>query len=504
MRRFWILFFVLLFIFANSALAERTVYADQGGVAVFMEDGKVGLVDSHGDVILPAEYDKIGLFGTSEWAKLSQGDQYGVVCKDGHVPVGCAYDGIFIFHEAGMAQAYQDIDYEIYEKLIDLKTGMVLMDEPKHVYRADAKYVYDLLVGYNDGWETSGPYRLTIYGLDLSPLLTLDGAGHAEPLGWGFVTSTEPNDGIYTVIDLEGNTLLEGITKYEIASEGVYYVRRESTKTGYWGDYYCGLLNMNGIAFEVQGTEIGTRDDAGLYCVNTIDGYQYFDSQIIPGDCYGYVDDTGAWIIGPKYKAAGPFVDGSAIVCENGRYHLIDPNGRQIGDVEWSKTPCMTSSVIAVDCDGGLKLIDRHGIQVNDEVFAGANLNTKHSFRGSPWDTYGDYMLLRDQMGRLCVIEADGTVCLRLDAEDWNSFLGDGSALWVETGGLWGLVELGGSSSSPGSWRISPRFTMVDDFGIDVEGVVYVTFEDGCTAEIDAEGNPYAPLRYYERDEDYK
>ena len=59
-RRFWILPFVLLFIFTNSALAERTAYADQGGIAVFMEDGKVGLVDSHGDVILPAEYDKIG------------------------------------------------------------------------------------------------------------------------------------------------------------------------------------------------------------------------------------------------------------------------------------------------------------------------------------------------------------------------------------------------------------------------------------------------------------
>ena len=50
-RRFWILFFVLLFIFANSALAERTVYADQGGVAVFMEDGKVGLVNVEGEVL---------------------------------------------------------------------------------------------------------------------------------------------------------------------------------------------------------------------------------------------------------------------------------------------------------------------------------------------------------------------------------------------------------------------------------------------------------------------
>ena len=120
----WLTAMILLLLLPASAFAERTVFADQGGVAVFLEDGRVGLVDSSGDVILPAEYDDIGLFGTSEWAELSQGDQYGVVCKDGHVPVECAYDGVYIYPEAAMAMAYRDIDYQIYDTLIDLKTGM--------------------------------------------------------------------------------------------------------------------------------------------------------------------------------------------------------------------------------------------------------------------------------------------------------------------------------------------------------------------------------------------
>ena len=43
MKRLWIVIVVLLLILGGSALAERTVYADQGGAAVFMEHGKICL-----------------------------------------------------------------------------------------------------------------------------------------------------------------------------------------------------------------------------------------------------------------------------------------------------------------------------------------------------------------------------------------------------------------------------------------------------------------------------
>ena len=101
------LLFAGAFIWHHSGRkAERTVYADQGGVAVFAENGKVGLVDSNGNVLLPAEYDDISLFGTSEWTTLRQDNLMGAVCKDGRVAVECAWDDyLYIIPQMGLAVA---------------------------------------------------------------------------------------------------------------------------------------------------------------------------------------------------------------------------------------------------------------------------------------------------------------------------------------------------------------------------------------------------------------
>ena len=456
------------------------MYADQGGVAVFAENGKVGLVDSNGNVLLPAEYDDISPFSASEWTVLTRGNLCGAVCKDGHVAVECAWDeGVYIISQTGLAVASRMNDNQISETLIDLNTGDVLRNEPQHVYWADDRYFYDLLVGFYDGWEAWGPYQLVICDLSLNPLFTLDGIGDAEPFGWGFVTYSEHcpwNQGSHAIIDLEGRMLLDDIKKYEITADGVYYVRR-----GTDGLAYCGLVNAEGVAFETEGTQIWAKDDAGLCRVYK--GASASSWSQHENSCYGYVDGTGAWVIEPKYQDTGPFVCGTAVVREDGLYHLIDLTGNRIGGPEWSKKPCMTLPVLPVDTEEGLRLFDRRGSALSDEVF-------DLSFQ----DVYGDVLLLRDMAGRLCAIGTDGTVLLRMDAEDQKTDMCDGSALWIKTGGLWGLMEL--REPLTGQWRISPRFTYVFQYSADPEEPVYATFEDGGEAEIDAKGNPYGPPIY--------
>ena len=475
-----LLFAGAIFWYHGSRKAERTVYADQGGVAVFEENGKVGLLDSNGNVLLPAEYDDISPFGTSEWTTLRQDNLKGAVCKDGRMVIECAWnDYVWIIPQAGFGVVSNMNDGQTFETLIDLNTGDILRDEPQHVYWADEKYVYDLLAAYYDGWESSGPYRLVICDLSLNPLLILDDIGDAEPFVGGFVTYSEHfrwNPGTYTIIDLEGRMLLDDIKKYEIVAEGVYYVRRESD-----GRAYCGLVNADGVAFEVEGTQIWPKDDAGLCRVYQGAGASSWSQH--ENSCYGYVDGTGEWVIEPKYEDIGPFVCGSAVVREDGHYHLIDPNGCRINDLEWSRKTCMTLPVVPVDTEEGLKLVDRNGSPLSEEVF-------DPSFQ----DTYGELLLLRDVAGRLCAIETDGTVLLRMDAEDQETDMGDGSAIWIKTGGLWGLMEL--REPLTGQWRISPRFRWVYKYSANKEEPVYATFEDGGKAYIDAKGNPYGPLIY--------
>ena len=480
MRQLCICLLVMLLIFAYPAIAERTVYADQRGIPVFMENGKLGLVDSSGNVLLSAEYYDIDLFGDSQWAELRQGNQCGAVCRDGRVVVECAWDdGVYIIPEAGMAVASFDSGNQICEVLIDLHTGTVLSSEPKHIYWADEKYVYDLSLEYYDGWEAIGPYQLVICDFSLNPLLSLDDVGDAEPFDGGFVVSSEHfswNPGTCWIIDREGHMLLDDIKEYEITAEGVYYVRYGSTESD--SHTYCGLISAEGVVLEVEGTEIGAKDDAGLYCINTGKRSWYQD---VSG-CFGYIASSGAWVIEPKYEYAGPFVEETAIVREDGRYHLIDLNGSKIGDLEWSKKTCMTLPIIPVDTDEGLMLFDRHGSPLSEEIF------------DLYQDVYGGMLLMRDKAGRLCVIGTDGAVLLRIEAEDQKTDMGDGSTLWIKTGGLWGLMELRGSLT--GQWRISPCFISVYQYTADPEEPVYATFEDGGKAYIDPNGNPYGPYRY--------
>ena len=70
---------LLAILLAVPAMAEIETYADQGGVMVFSEDGKVGLMDGEGNILLPAEYDEIAPF---------QGDYAVVTGADGSSETG--------------------------------------------------------------------------------------------------------------------------------------------------------------------------------------------------------------------------------------------------------------------------------------------------------------------------------------------------------------------------------------------------------------------------------
>ena len=44
MKRYWVFLLILLLLFTASAFAERTIYADQSGITVYEENGKVLLI----------------------------------------------------------------------------------------------------------------------------------------------------------------------------------------------------------------------------------------------------------------------------------------------------------------------------------------------------------------------------------------------------------------------------------------------------------------------------
>ena len=127
MKRWMACILVLTLLIPAGAWAERQVYADQGGVCVFVEDGRAGLMDSDGNVLLEAAYDFIEPFGDSEWAVISRDGLKGVVRRDGEVVLPCQWEWLTVYPQWGMAVGTAN-GVNPARTLYDLHTGEVLME----------------------------------------------------------------------------------------------------------------------------------------------------------------------------------------------------------------------------------------------------------------------------------------------------------------------------------------------------------------------------------------
>lgn len=78
---------------------------------------------------------------------------------------------------------------------------------------------------------------------------------------------------------------------------------------------------------------------------------------------YGFVDETGEWVIEPKYKEANNFIDGYAAVNQNGKWGFIKPNG------EWHVKPKFDQIRTFYDGFAQVKLNDKWGFIKPDGTY---------------------------------------------------------------------------------------------------------------------------------------
>ena len=518
---------LLVFLFMAGACAEpaqvdgREVYADQGGVRVFSENKQVGLMDADGNVLLEAAYDEIEPFRGGDYALVRKGELSGVVGRDGRLALDCEWDHYFsvVIPELRAARVCKDFNYHY---LIDLDTGETLL-EGNFIIGVEGNYIYALHYGYYDPFELWGPFRTDLYDFDMNPVMSLEG-NLVEQAAFGWVTAAG-NDwsglGDYTLRDPEGKAIVRGVGDYTLSKDGgAYYVRYNHNLFGrtlealgfkkkrvwnilrhYFGmdddaaretarqlmdDWNtCGILRPDGTRAEVQGDEIlPPKDGSGLFAVRVGNGYK--DEP----DRWGYVDGDMQWVVPPVYAGAWPFVDGTAAVQDaSGKLTLIDAGGRAL-PVTWESPTRADLPVIAAAMDGGLRLIDRQGRFVTDEVFSLESFRPKASSIMGPWSVYDDrWLLLVDGEGRLCPVDMAGHVTCRVPAIEWESgFVADGGrALWVKTEEGYGLLTIEGPDA--GTWRIGPAYEYIyTAFGRDEEDVFSVMRPDGAWCYVAADG----------------
>ena len=484
MRRLQMLILVLLLLFPSAALAERTVYADQGGVAVFMEGGKVGLMDSQGNVILPAEYDWIEPFGGDDYAIVCRDGFKGIVRRDGTFIVPCGIDYFDRLGNAGLAEVeYKDDDRSY---LIELKTGRVLHEGKGYSYTMKGSFIRAMQYGL---WDVDYTEMLD---LDGSVLFATEGAVYEFAEDLAVVVDSGMNA---SLVDLQGNVLLKGMRNSLHISEGkAFYNWPEETPEG--ERWHCGIWRKDGAQTELVADSY-TRFESysAPYCVKTEDG-----------DRVGYVDDDCRWVIPPVYSEGYPFADGTAVVCADGKYRLIDEQGNQVGQTEWTwedwnslfamftgDTTLMTLPVLPINVDGVTRLIDRRGNYVNDEtILPESNSHSNIDDRR---------LILRDSEGKLCIVDGqDGRVLLRVEADDWEAWYSRGIySLWLSVDGLLGLIDYSGENAS--RWIIEPCAKEVDL--LYSENGFWALLPDETTVFFDHQGRIVGPGWEYHPEKDW-
>lgn len=517
-----------------EAAPERTVYADQGGVCVFVENGLAGLMDAGGNVLLPAEYDTIEPFLGADWAIVHRGEKRGVVGRDGHIAIPCEWEWIELYPGVRLASCRNDWDTQ---QIVDLDTGAVWMTAGDHLaFDADDDCAYVLTFG-EAGFGYEPPYHTDVYDCDRKLLFGAD--------AW-FVRGFDSDyailafdDDTYGAMNRDGKILVSGLSSMPWTDGGdnaygstrtgaLHTVRTVKNPLNDWlrplkldrhhMEYYLGLLGIDldrrwaeallsfyddgcacGIVepdgtprFEITGAAIYGPDEAGLYRYQA-SGY---DGIILPTDMWGYVDRDGNPVLEAVYNEAYPFVDGAAVVRQGKRWHLIDVEGNQVGDITWTWRPndwrldTLALPVIPIENpDGeGYRVIDRRGAYVTDEVFQTAG------------DAFNGRLLVLVEMDehqndleqRLCIMDGSGKVTLRLP-NDLYLWAEDDDAIAVRQDGGVGLMAVDGARA--GEWLIPPQY---DGIHRQESGAYYLWRSDGSAVLADGEGNVFGPGPAYE------
>ncbi len=533
MRRLgrWLLALCLaLGLVAPGARAEISVYAAQGAVALYAEDGRVGVQRADGGVLLEAQYDEILPFGAAGCAIAVLEGRKGVVSSDGRAVIPPEWNAVELCDEAEVAVCYNDYERQT---LFDLRTGEVLIEGgEREAIWASGMYIGKTSYG-KAGWTLEPPFFTQVYDRSMRLL----GEFRANVLWDSFdsgIAAAEFEDGSYGYVKPDGTVLLDGLQYAGQFSDGYgRYVRLETSrltladhganglkkglraalnaarKTEQWramrahrsrfprlraayrrfaravdaidaGTSICGIMDERGRCMEAEGVDMGLPDGKGWRWVK-VAGFRLSNSN---GDRYGYVDESGGFVLPPVYERAFGFVEDAAVVARDGEYFLIDRQGRRVGDLSWKWTADSYSlavfefSAVPVEAQGGYRLADRQGNWVSDDVW------TEVVDVPEP----GRYLTARDQEGAYHFLGPNGLPLFPLTCENYVYTMGDAEVIWAQQGGRWGRLNVCGPDCAPGTYLSENRYSELyfDSVGL-TDGGEWVLVDDA--------GNAVGPVR---------
>lgn len=182
------------------------------------------------------------------------------------------------------------------------------------------------------------------------------------------------------------------------------------------------------------------------------------------GLAYGYVDDTGQWVIDPQFDFADDFAEGLALIEQDGQYGYIDSTGAVVIEPQYDFAADFAFGLAPIAIDGEFGYIDQAGQMVIEPQFNDARAFTAEGLAAvRPDNTYG-------------YIDQNGQFIIEPQFDSAFNF-SEGLAA-VASDGAYGYIDESGQTV------IEPQF----DFTAGFSGDLAAVFINGQVGYIDSSG----------------
>jgi len=283
---------LLLVIGSVTYAAERYVWADQGGVAFFEENGKVGLQDAEGKVLCEAIFDDADYFDDNGQANVYIDGKIGRIDRTGTIVVSPFPCGILAPSGEGVLQYKLGDGYS--------KGGFIALDG-----REISGAVWDGTYGFQNGYA----------------FVRRDGKWNRIDMQ-GNITSQEWWDDVVTRRSYTNCNVVQS------ANEKVYFDAEGNTFAYFKGDgeaYWLETVWINGKIIDSEGWTDVTIQQNGYYTYEK-DGR------------WGVIDADGETVLAPQdgFVSNGKTPLGIWSIEKDRKYGWIDSEGKTILDMKYT------------------------------------------------------------------------------------------------------------------------------------------------------------------------
>lgn len=448
------------------------------GVCWVKSNGKWGLIDSNGEMIIKPQYDDVREF-IEGFGYFKQSGKWGLVDKAGNI----------VFEP-------------VFNSILNISEGMALI-------KIEGKYGFADLIN-----------RQIISPVYENAHVFSEGLAAVKLKGkWGFID----NKGCMVIkpefyLEPPFFTFKEGKIQVVKPGEGDYdlegYIDREGKVIGNWNerdpDDISSVWTYDADPWNTEGirTYYGLIDRLGNYKVRP----KFQEMHPFKNGMYlvkidfkwGIIDSEGTYLIEPSYDNIDYVGDDRFRVWVNGKYGFIDSSGQYLMKPRFSKTRLckFQNGLIEIrDTDGKSGFVDLNGNLVINPQFdythnfnngvAAVCINEKFGII----DKIGNFLVepiyneiengfscglaFAKKNGKYGFVDSNGDPVIDFKFDDAWYF--QNSLAKVEINDKWGLID------TTGNWRIKPKFEEIDDLSADGK-LLYRVNINGKVGIIDESG----------------